>query len=102
MGYTTGKRDFRVSTAGFERPQEPGRSGERSGRVRRGELYGLRDGLEVAGREEVRDRGKVRQRSPCRGEHAGTDNEESDPAVDLCRPGRDSGLSRMVVPGPGK
>ncbi len=60
MGYNTGKRDFRVSTGGFEQPQEPGRSRECSGRVCRRQLYGLRDRLEVASREKVRERGKVR------------------------------------------
>src|SRR5438552_12465448 len=92
-----GKRDFRVPTAGFEQPQEPGWSRERSSRMCRCELYGLRDRFEVAGWEEVCAWRKVRERSPRRSEHAGADNQESNPAVDLCCSRGDSRLSCMVV-----
>src|SRR5260370_12319034 len=35
-------------------------------------------------------------------EYAGADNQEPDPTFDLCCPWRDSGLSCMVVSGPGE
>src|SRR5712664_1339159 len=102
MGYNTGKRDFRDSTGGFEQPQEPSRSRERSSRVRRGELYSLRDGLEVARGKEVCAWRKICQCSPRPGQHAGADNQEPNPAPDLrCFRG-DSCLSCMVVSRPGE
>src|SRR6266571_4685310 len=65
--------------------------------MRRGELYGLRDGFEVAGWEEVCAWRKVRERSPRRSEHTGADYQESDPPHDVCCSRGDSRFSCLVV-----